>query len=97
MVSIAAFQVVDPGSTLAVSSIPLLTLAVSSGISIALLLYLQYFYPLGKYKRRNGGSVQEIIRSFQPDDLKFKNQKIHSGRLDNFLFSFENNMKEPPK
>ena len=58
---------------------------------------LAVFLPLGKYKRTNASSVQEIIRSFQPEDLKFKNQKIHSSRLDNFFFSLENNMKEPPK
>ena len=53
--------------------------------------------PSRQRKRTNTSSVQEIIRSFQPENLKFKNQKIHSSRMDNFLFSFKNNMKEPPK
>ena len=53
--------------------------------------------PSRQRKRTNASSVQEIIRSFQLEDLKFKNQKIHSSRMDNFLFSFKNNMKEPPK
>ena len=61
-----------------------------------LAVFLQ-IYALGKYKRTNASSVQDIIRSFQPEELKFKNQKIHSSRMDNFLFSFKNNMKEPPK